>query len=957
MKALARSDLISPRQQTGGLARARHWLAGLKLEALIVLLLLATIAAMRYQHALLDRTVTYSTTNSTSFNPYFYGDQGAGGTSTVTQDPAHPLSWTCDLRPTYQYAFCGYGLLFDIQHNQHGLNLSQFHSVTIDLSYEGQAESLRMDLKNHDDRQGRIAPAAAEKVNSIEFPIRNGRQTVELSFTDFQVASWWIANNHIPPEFSQPQFDNVTALEMQTGNGARPGRHRLQIHSLALHGTLLTAEQYYSLIFAFWVVIIALILVYRRRQARNAQREEIARWRKTLDTIPQMVWSLSAEGEEYHNGQWEDFTGVTMGAGGARHSDLIHPDDRAAVVARWKNCLETGEPFEAEYRMRHGPDDYRYVLSRAFPELDESGAVARWYGTCTDIHDRILAQQELWRSQNFTRQLVEATPDGVLVVDEAGTIVFANAAAAAGLGAADKKALKGQSWIKFVPRSIQRAALEACAAASASGGPQHFTAERPSPDGPRSWWDVIIAPLSATQQTERLLVISRDISHQKIAEEQARWSAKHDSLTQLPNRVVLQHELDLLTAERASDFAVLILDVDEFKKVNDTLGHDAGDALLCALAKRLRSAARPDDLVARLGGDEFAIVLKGVRREAEVLAVADKIFASLREPCVYQGKIIDCHTSIGASLYPRDGDTKAELLKNADVALYAAKSSGRRNLKVFNTSMRSDVEQRHKMISTARRALREDTIIPYYQPKVELVSGKLAGFEALLRWRHPDKGIQTPETIRAAFDDLALAAEISDRMIDRVILDVSDWLSRGLDFDHVAFNAGAAELRAGDFAEKLLERMERAEIPARCLQMEITETVFLGRGAEYVERTLKTLSESGILIALDDFGTGYASLSHLKEFPVDFLKIDRSFVRHLQTNLEDSAIVDAVVGLGKSLKIDVIAEGIETRAQHDTLVALGCRYGQGFLYARPMAAARVARLCIEGGLPTIAAAA
>jgi EAL domain-containing protein (putative c-di-GMP-specific phosphodiesterase class I) len=297
------------------------------------------------------------------------------------------------------------------------------------------------------------------------------------------------------------------------------------------------------------------------------------------------------------------------------------------------------------------------------------------------------------------------------------------------------------------------------------------------------------------------------------------------------------------------------------------------------------------------------------------------------------------------------------LLKNADVALYAAKSSGRKNLKVFDASMRFDGERRHLMIATGRKALREDSIVPYYQPKVELASGRIAGFEALLRWRDPRKGIQAPDTIRAAFDDLTLAAQISDRMIDRVIVDVGDWLSQGLEFHHVAFNAGAAELRAVDFAERLLERLERASIPTSCIQMEVTETVFLGRGAEYLERTLKTLSASGIRIALDDFGTGYASLSHLKEFPVDLLKIDRSFVRHLHANPEDAAIVDAVVGLGRSLRIDVIAEGIETRAQHDRLISLGCKYGQGFLYSKPVAAARIAGFCSTGRWSGFAAAA
>jgi EAL domain-containing protein (putative c-di-GMP-specific phosphodiesterase class I) len=297
------------------------------------------------------------------------------------------------------------------------------------------------------------------------------------------------------------------------------------------------------------------------------------------------------------------------------------------------------------------------------------------------------------------------------------------------------------------------------------------------------------------------------------------------------------------------------------------------------------------------------------------------------------------------------------MLKNADVALYVAKASGRRNLKVFNAGMRVDVERRHGMISRARRALEEDSIVPYYQPKVELGSGRIAGLEALLRWRHPEQGIQTPDTISAAFEDLALAAEISDRIVERLVVDVRDWLDRGYDFGHVAFNAAAAELRAGDFADRLLERLEKALIPPSAIQMEVTETVFLGRGAEYVHRTLDTLSEAGIRIALDDFGTGYASLSHLKEFPVHLLKIDKSFIRNLRPDTEDGAIVDAVIGLGRSLQIDVIAEGIETVAQRDTLVAMGCLYGQGYLYSRPIPAAQVGRACSPHGLPRIADAA
>ena len=740
------------------------------------------------------------------------------------------------------------------------------------------------------------------------------------------------------------RFDNVVALEMQTGIGASRGLHRLRIETVEFHRRLLSVEQYYSLLVAGWILLIGGLLVWRRRQAADARVSEAARWRQALDTISHMVWTVSADNRGfYSNVRWAEFTGMAPGESDPRAlTALVHPDDRGLVDERWQRSLEGGTPFEAEYRLRHHSGEYRYVLGRALPARDDSGAISRWYGTCTDIHDRFQAQQDLWRSQNFTRQLVDASPDVILVIDEAGHVAFANQAAAAALGFKSKRALTGRSWLRLVAPEVRRAALAALPRQT-DGKSRHFLAEKLIGEGPKSWWDVILTPLAA-QGSERFLVIARDISHQKQAEEQARWSSRHDPLTRLPNRVVLQQELDRLILDRRRPFAVMILDLDEFKKVNDTLGHDAGDALLCTFTERLTRAVGGGGLVARLGGDEFAVVLRGAGREKVGLAAA-RIFAALREPCTYEGTIIDCHTSIGASLFPTDGVSRSDLLKNADVALYVAKASGRRNLKIFDPRMLSEVEVRHGMVSTARRALKDDSILPYYQPKIELATGRIAGFEALLRWRDGSHGVQTPDKIMAAFEDVGVASEISNRMIDRVLLDVRQWLDQGIGFGHVAFNASATELRAPDFAERLIDRLHRAAIPARCVQLEVTETVFLGRGAEMVEGTLRSLSASGVRIALDDFGTGFASLSHLKTFPVDLLKIDRSFIRDLQTDLEDGAIVDAVVGLGRSLRIDVVAEGVETRAQHETLAALGCRYGQGFLYSRPVVAEEAVRLC------------
>jgi diguanylate cyclase (GGDEF)-like protein/PAS domain S-box-containing protein len=675
-----------------------------------------------------------------------------------------------------------------------------------------------------------------------------------------------------------------------------------------------------------------------RKQADELRETLVARWRKTLDTIPQMVWSMGADGsDEYYNRQWAEFTGHRIGeAHGVARADLVHPEDREAALKTWRECFSSGSPYETQYRLLHVSGTYRWILSRAHAERDPEGKVIRWYGTCTDVHEQVLAQQDILAHQQFINGLIGASPDSLLLLDGDGRILFANTLASDHLAPGARGSLIGELWTDLAPLRVKRDAAKAFSVARRTGAAAQFTANLD--EAGETWWDVIITPISDDHGPTRLLVTSRNITHQKVAENQARWSASHDSLTKLPNRALLHQRLHQMLREASGgsrEFALLLLDVDEFKRTNDTLGHDAGDALLCAFADRLKRVVRPDDLVARLGGDEFAILLAGVGEEGDLAVFVEKMFRSLREPCLHEGKLLECNASIGGAIYPTHGRSPADLLKNADLALYASKGSGRGSLKIFKPELRDETQRRHSMLVLARQALEEDLITPFYQPKIELSSGKVAGYEALLRWLHPRRGIQAPDTIKAAFEDIALAAEISDRMIDRIIRDVRCWLDEGTEFQHVAINAAAAEFRRGDFAERLLGRLEKNLIPAECIQLEVTETVFLGRGAEYVERALRTLSSHGVSIALDDFGTGFASLSHLKQFPVDVIKVDRSFVRDLHSDAGDSAIVDAVINLGRSLQIEVVAEGIETKAQHDKLVGLGCRYGQGYLYGKP----------------------
>jgi diguanylate cyclase (GGDEF)-like protein len=376
-----------------------------------------------------------------------------------------------------------------------------------------------------------------------------------------------------------------------------------------------------------------------------------------------------------------------------------------------------------------------------------------------------------------------------------------------------------------------------------------------------------------------------------------------------------------------------MIDLDHFKQINDALGHQAGDRLLQSFADRLRGTVRTYDTVARLGGDEFAILVSRLDSAERLAELSRSIHERLREPFIQQGRVLDCRVSIGAAVYPDHGTTPRDLMVSADMALYAAKAEGRSTTIEYRPHLRDEVQRFAAMVGTAREAIQDERIVPYYQPKLDLADGSIVGFEALLRWRDKKDSVHLPAGIAAAFEEHEVAAEISDRIISHSIGDMRRWLERYVPFGHVAVNASAAEFRRDDFAERVLESLHKADIPPACFQLEVTETVFLGRGAEFVQRALSVLNETGVKIALDDFGTGYASLRHLKEFPVGTVKIDRSFVRDMEDDPNDEAIIKAVINLGKNLGIKVVAEGIERMSQAERLIELGCDYGQGFLFS------------------------
>ena len=556
---------------------------------------------------------------------------------------------------------------------------------------------------------------------------------------------------------------------------------------------------------------------------------------------------------------------------------------------------------------------------------------------------RMKALADLQRTEGINQSILESSPDYTLILDEQGRIVFCNSPKGA---AGDPRTLHGMDWLTLLDPGDRNDGIRALASV-ASGTSANLTTRFAGEDGRTRWFDVIASPIMGS--AGQTMIVARDITHQKASEAHAVWAARHDPLTGLANRSVLQDELEgrLQSSARGDGSALLIVDVDNLKTINDTLGHDAGDALLCTFADRLRRAVGSNDLVTRTGGDEFALLVPA-RNLSDVEHVAERIYANLREPFVHEDRLLECSASIGASILLKDGATRSEVMKSADIALYAAKASGRGQLKIFDRGMKAEVERQETMMVSARKALQRDRIVPFYQSKVRLGTNRIVGFEALLRWKDDYEVLRTPHDLSAAFQDPSLSAALSERMIERVLDQIQAWQSSGVDFGHVAINVTAADFRRSEFAGHLLEGLARRSLSPSLLQLEVTETVFLGRTAGYVETALRTLSGHGIRIALDDFGTGYASLSHLQQFPVEILKIDRTFIAGLGQDPEAEAITEAVINLARCLDMEVIAEGVENAAQEAFLAQHGCHAAQGFLYSHPMPAEDVPYALIRG---------
>jgi diguanylate cyclase (GGDEF)-like protein/PAS domain S-box-containing protein len=504
-------------------------------------------------------------------------------------------------------------------------------------------------------------------------------------------------------------------------------------------------------------------------------------------------------------------------------------------------------------------------------------------------------------------------------------------------GIADGETVTKQAFLDRFQNDEDRARMRlALSNAGTRGKPFDFEAEIADGSGTR-WLRTLAEPESVNGRVVRVMGAVQDITERKEAAAQIEHLAYRDPLTGLPNRTQFHERLQrAMSSAKSTDsrYGLLLFDIDHFKSVNDSMGHYAGDAVLSVLAARLQPAMAPGHTLARIAGDEFAIIIPDIHGPDDLLPTANAVIELLKQPIAHDGYALALGVSIGGAIFPDNGHSGSEILKNADIALCRAKAEGRGRFVMFQDAMRADIEARVQLLHDVRAGIAGGNFSLLYQPIVSTHTGTVNSFEGLMRWSDSERGILSPATFMAAFDDPDLAILLGDAALNHATRQMRQWLDTGIEFGRVAVNLSAPQFRLRGLADRILGMMRQHQIPNRYLSLEITESVYIDACADDVLGTIHALHDAGISIALDDFGTGYASLSHLCRLPIDRLKIDKSFVQ-LEAR---SAIVDAIIHMGRGLGIDVVAEGVETREQVAALRAKGCDHMQGFIFGRPLAA-------------------
>jgi diguanylate cyclase (GGDEF)-like protein/PAS domain S-box-containing protein len=670
----------------------------------------------------------------------------------------------------------------------------------------------------------------------------------------------------------------------------------------------------------------------------QALRESERLYRLLVDNLPQRVFHKNTDLIYVScNRQYADDMGIAQEAiAGKTDYDFYPPELAESYRDVDRQVIADGKLDEREEPyLKDGVT--RYIHTVKTPLRDEQGRTMGILGIFWDVTE----QRQIEVRLRQAAAVFESTAEGVMIIGSGGQIVAVNNAFTSITGYSQDEVM-GQS-IAFLHADAEGEALfkKVWPQVHQSGQWQGETRARRKGGESFPQWLTVSAVRDERGAVTHYVLVFTDITVLKRSQQQLDHLAHHDPLTDLPNRVLFNMRLThaLSHARRNNHRAgVLFLDLDRFKDVNDTLGHPVGDALLQQVAHRFQKHMRETDTIARTGGDEFIVIAEEVTAANDLAQVAQKLLDVFHETFRVGGADIHLGASIGISIFPDDGDDAETLVKNADIAMYRAKERGRNNYQFYTAALTANAVERFQMEVALRQALERNELVLYFQPKVNLADGKTYATEALVRWRHPELGLVAPDRFIPLAEETGLIQPIGVWVLRTACEQMKQWLDMGLPLQHVAVNLSGMQILHGGIVTTVWQVLQETGLKPQYLELEITESVIMGHAEETI-RVLDELRDLGVSLAIDDFGTGYSSLSYLKRFPIDTLKIDRSFVRDTPDDANDAAIIRAVIALGRSLQLEIVAEGVETAEQQEFLLKEGCDTAQGYLFSRPVPAA------------------
>ncbi|MBI5431021.1 MAG: EAL domain-containing protein [Nitrosomonadales bacterium] len=618
---------------------------------------------------------------------------------------------------------------------------------------------------------------------------------------------------------------------------------------------------------------------------------------------------------------------------------------REVYEALW-NTIKSGRVWRGELlnRSKHGRLYWEELCIS--PILDDRGGITHFLSEQIDITARKLAEEQIHLFEKVFANANEA----ILISDANNNILAVNPAFTEVTGYTPEEAIGKNPRIFASGLMDEDFYRNMWLALKTDGKWQGEVVDRRK-DGEiyAEWLSISTLRDSAGKLTHYIALMS-DISERKAAEERMAYLAQHDVLTGLPNRMVFQDRVQqaiTYAGRQQTKVALLFMDLDRFKNVNDTLGHHVGDLLLQEVAQRILQCVRSSDTVSRQGGDEFVIMLPNLDDLGDIVQVVNKLIENVATPYELAGYTMHVTTSVGVSIYPQDGHDSETLLRNADTAMYQAKDAGRNRYRFFTQEMNNSIAKRVRLENMLRNALKNNELLLHYQPKVDLRSGEIVAVEALVRWQHPDDGLISPADFIPIAEETGMIVPLGEWVINEACRQTREWREMGLRDIVMAVNLSPLQFLARDLMWVIFAALTRNGLPGSALEFEITESAMMAN-PEKTTAMLQSMHELGARISIDDFGTGYSSLAHLKKFPIDVLKIDQSFVRDLSVDNDDAAIVKAVIGMAQSLSLNVIAEGVETTEQLRFLEELDCDEMQGYYFSKPLPADEFRKLMVSG---------